>query len=329
MIAYFDKQNLLSFIHSAKKAERGRWNDCMRMLNENFTILLTFSREDVKSFGEEDQEDVMLWYTRITDGEGDNDDSIRWQITLPQPVSLKTISSTSQFRSVYCMPVEAALSNVLLAPGVGDELTKLSSLFFGSYQFIRDIFTKVNKWKDLGPYISPCTDIIIVDKFVFASPDMYEANIYEIIRVLTQYSRDEKLNIVFFTLSSIYDKKTKTTFTPDWDTIYQKIRKCVNGRNRPNVTFITASDKYFEEHDRTIFTNYKLFVSGDTYNYFDSAGNKVTNGRWFHVHSLAEQENMASASKLLNDIQSNIDDLSKLNPDLIKKDKISNFLKFS
>ena len=99
------------------------------------------------------------------------------------------------------------------------------------------------------------------------------------------YHQNEKLNIVIVTLNKLYNKKTNFTFEPDWNKIYSELRSKINKKFRPNITFITASQGRLEEHDRTIFTNYKTFASGYIYNYFDNKGNKITNGRYLHAYS--------------------------------------------
>jgi hypothetical protein len=137
------------------------------------------------------------------------------------------------------------------------------------------------------------------------------------------------VNIVIFTLKSNYNQKTKNEFEPDWDTIYSKLRKCADKHSSFNVTFVTASKQNLEEHDRTIFTNYKYFASGDSYNYFDSNGDRITNGRYLHAHSHADKDNDADAKQFVGDMQKIIDNIKRLNNQtLVKKDKISNYLNF-
>jgi hypothetical protein len=105
------------------------------------------------------------------------------------------------------------------------------------------------------------------------------------------------------------------------------LRTKVNKKFRPNITFVVASKERIK-HDRYIITNYKMFSSGDSYNYFNNQGAKITSGSWFHVYSLADNTNMANADRLLKDVQELIDTLKRINDSNIKKDRISNFLDF-
>jgi len=71
-----------------------------------------------------------------------------------------------------------------------------------------------------------------------------------------------------------------------------------------------------------------MFSSGDSYNYFNSQGTKITSGSWFHIYSLADNANMANADRLIKDVQELINVLKRINDSNIKKDRICNFLKF-
>lgn len=328
MNVYIDKSNLLSVIHSVN---HDKYNDCMRMLKDNYDIFLTFSKNEIDG---EDKKDILLWLTRMAEGIN-RKEHIKWGCDFPKrPLDTSTFTP-SELSSVYCLSkdkdskLESRINegNLIIACE-GQEIEKLSSLFFDSYQYTRNIFHKVKSWEDLNQYTSPCTDIIITDMYLFSNPELYQRNIYSLIRVLGK--KKAHINIVIFTLKSQYNKESKIAFEPDWDSIYTKIRKCADKYSSFNVTFVTASKETLEEHDRTIFTNYKSFASGDSYNYFDTNGNKITNGRHLHVHSHADNDNEEDSIKFLEDMQNIIDSISKLNnSSLIKKDKKSNFLKFS
>ena len=334
MRIYIDKPNLLSIIHSPRG---DKYSDCIRMLKKNFTIFFTFAIDDIKTMNSNDKNDIMLWLSQMTTGIGLSDeDHVRWNCGFPsRPIDISTFK-TDELSSVYCLSKEcdpkleaqANRGNLLIACE-GQEINAMSSLFFEDYQFNQHIFYEILSWDDLGKYTSPCTDIIIADPYLFSSPDLYQSNIYALIKVLTKTIKNSKVNIVIFTLKDNYDKNTKINFEPDWDTIYSKIRKCAEKHSSFNVTFVTANKDTLEEHDRTIFTNYKYFASGDTYNYFSSTGEKLTKGRNFHVHSLASKSNDKNAKTFIEDMQKIIDRIKEKNNErLIKKDKISNFLKF-
>lgn len=335
MNIYIDKQNLLSIIHSAKSET---YSDCMRMLKSNFCMFFTFTKEDVQQLEAIEKQDVKQWLTQMTSGVStSNQENVKWGSLFPsRPLNISAFNS-DQLTSVYCLSRDSdskletyiKKGNLLIACE-GKEIEALSSLYFESLQYTKNIFHKISSWKELENYISPCTDIIIADQYILSSPDLYQNNIYSLIRALCSKAKNSHVNIVIFTLKSNYNKQNQIEFEPDWDTIYTKIRKCAEKYSSFNVTFVTASKQTLEEHDRTIFTNYKYISSGDSFNYFDSNDKKITNGRNLHVHSHAEIDNEADARKFIDDMQAIIDTiLRKNNQSLIKKDKICNFLRFS
>jgi hypothetical protein len=89
----------------------------------------------------------------------------------------------------------------------------------------------------------------------------------------------------------------------------------------PNVTIVQIGNA---EHDRTIFTNYRLYTSGPSFSYFNPEGYRCTNGRWFDISSTFDKNVMTLSYDFLNGMQALIkDDRTKL-----LGDKKSNFLDF-
>ncbi|MBE6323199.1 MAG: hypothetical protein E7073_09310 [Bacteroidales bacterium] len=300
-------------------------------------MFFTFAKEEILQLDSLNKKDAMLWLTQMTSGvNAANQDNVKWGSLFPsRPLNVDSFKG-DQLTAVYCLSKESdpkygTLANKgnLLIACEGQEIAILSTLYFESLQYTKNIFHKVSSWEDLKEYVSPCTDVIIADQFIFSSPELYQKNIYSLIRALCSKVKNSHVNIVVFTLKSNYNKIKSTEFEPDWDTIYSRIRKCAEKYSSFNVTFVTASKQTLEEHDRTIFTNYKYFSSGDSYNYFDSNDAKITNGRYLHAHSHAEKDNESDAQRFLEDMQKIIDSIkSKNNSSLIKKDKVCNFLNF-
>ena len=328
MDAYFDFSSLLSLVHSANDQ---RYGDCMRMIQDNFTIKFTFKKESIAEAKKDDREDIMQWFTNMASGLGD----LKWDSLFPEnPIRMDEIKKYPNNSSVYCLDdniredLDKLIDKGIVIVGkTGSELNLLSNLHFKS-QYIKNIFQKVDSWDCIKNYISPCSDIIIVDQFILSSPELYESNLYNLVKCLAdKCNKNEKINIVIVTLKKTYDRITHREFEPDWDRIYSEMRQRINPKNRPNITFVTALGNKLE-HDRSIFTNYKTYASGDSYNYFSRNGEKITRGRYLHVHSLADKDNMDDANKLLKDTQDLINKLKSLNSDNIKKDMKCNFLTF-
>lgn len=326
MNIYFDFSNFVSFIHSYND---DRYKNCEEMLFNNFDIKLTFPKEALNEVNDDVKNDVLLWFTRLSCGKG----NLSWCSTFPQsPISIDTICKWPHLNSVYCLDgknrkeLESLKEKgIVLVANVGSEIDAISNLLINSNQYTREIFHSINNWDDLKKYTSPCSDIIIVDQYIFSSPEVYSCNIYKILQCLTENTKEEKVNIVFVTLRRVHDKRTHKDFYPNWDKIYSQLREKISKKHRPNITFVTTNDEQLD-HDRTIFTNYKIFTSGDSFIYFDNAGNRITHGRWMYVHSLADVENMKNAFNFLEDIQKLVDNINKKNENNILKDKVSYLL---
>ena len=145
MKIYIDIPNLLSVIHSAKNE---KYADCMRMLKDNFSIIFTFEKNDIKDLEQFDRQDVLQWLTQMSTGiRKDNTESMKWGSTFPtRPLDIASFKQ-EQLTSVYCLSKEndsklesiANKGNLLIAIE-GQEIETLSSLFLESYQYTKNIF---------------------------------------------------------------------------------------------------------------------------------------------------------------------------------------------
>ena len=76
---------------------------------------------------------------------------------------------------------------------------------------------------------------------------------------------------------------------------------------KPNITFVVLPGQ--EQHDRTIFTNYKMFTSGDSFKYFKDGANVslCTHGEWMYISSLHDADNHQNGKDFISDLQAVID----------------------
>lgn len=327
MDVYIDKTNLKSYVMSSANPV---FADCNRMLSNKFDLKFNFSKEEIA-----EDSNILQWITTMNDGfKG----SISWDVDHPQR-PIKSNSHTSftreQLSSVYLVDDERIDQlkeyGILLYGGVGKEIEVLSSLIMegSDYSFVKQLPIKhLTHWNNVRKYTSPCSDIILVDQYIFSFQELYEVNVCGLIDEVCSHAKNAKINIVILTLPSCRDKKTGTTFTPNWMTIRNKIKSIVekNIGTSPNVTFILSSN--LGEHDRTIFTNYKTIESGDTFNYFDSKWKVISSGRHIEIFSLAEREFYANSMQFVTDMQKILENTQKVNVDNVIGDKKSNYLKF-
>lgn len=215
MNVYIDKANIVSFLQQYKDK---RFQSCNQMLKEQCDMNFNFSKNELLSDKIHGRE-VIAWLTTLSSGmKGE----VVWEVKFPdRPLKSNChISFTrEQLCSVYLLDDEK-VDNVLekgiiLIAKVGSEIDVLSNLFFPNKQYQKNIFRQLSSWKDLATYISPCTDIIIVDQFLLSDVSLLESNIYTLVERLCSLAHHSKLNIVLFTLKENYDKETKKTFVPD------------------------------------------------------------------------------------------------------------------
>ena len=327
MDVYIDKANLKSYVLSSANPA---FADCNRMLSNKFDLNFTFSKEDIA-------EDIIIleWIKIMNDG---FNGKVSWNVKHPQrPIKSNshTCFSPEQLSSVYLIDDDRidkiSEYGLLLYGGVGREIDVLSSLIMAGtdYGFVKQLPIKqLTHWNNLRKYTSPCSDIILVDQYIFSFQELYDVNVCEMIGEICSHAKDAKMNIVILTLPQCYDKRSKISFVPDWTDIRKNIKRKVEektGKNT-NVTLILSSN--LGEHDRTIFTNYKSIESGDTFNYFDSKWNVISSGRHIEIFSLADREFYANSMQFVNDMQTILDNTKKLNKDNIIGEQKSNFLKF-
>lgn len=301
------------------------------MLKTHFDIKFNFPKNKMLEYPE-----LMPWIASMTQGTKGTVDFLDANVYPPRPLKSNSHKSFDKehLSAVYLLNDErmgSIMSNgTIMYAGLGTEVDVLSSLIRDEdYGFEKEFQVKEMKnWDVIDEHITPTTDIIVVDQYIFSDDNVYEYNIYALLTKLCQKVRNASVNITIFTLPSNYNRIAKYEFTPDWSTIKTKIKqlvKKITGQD-PKVTFVLS--RTMEEHDRTVFTNYQYLVSGDTFNYFDSQWRIITKGRFLRIESSAHKDHYAAAMNFIDDMQHIVDDVKGKNPDGIKFDKESCYLKF-
>lgn len=328
MNVYIDKKNLVSYVHSKGDA---RFEDCNTMLKKCCDIKFTFPKDDIKALEKTDADYILMWLTKMSQGiKGD----VEWGVNFP-PRPLKSNMcndfSLPDLSAIYLLDDEKCKmvkqTGCLLVEELGNEIDALSQLIIGDDNPYTRVINprKLDNWSNIEQLFSPCTDIIIADPYLMSDQDLYENNLYELVTKLALKAKC-KLNYIF--LSEKEYRINGVTISPDWDLIKTNIKRKVERITgyKPNVTFIL---KQRIEHDRTIFTNYKQYVSGDTFNYFNSRWEVITRGRYLNVYSIASRDCWEGCCSFISDMQAVIMELERINPDQIIGDKKSCYLKFS
>lgn len=325
MDIYIDKANLVSFVQSR---EHNLYEDCSKLLKKQLNIYFNFPKDDLRG-----NTALITWITTLSQGVGENN-TINFNSSFPnRPLKSNSTNTFTkeQLSSVYLLEDDdiLKLKNVgtVLIGSVGEEIEVLNKLFFLQNDYLFEKKWRINApnfncWNNLRGYSLPLTDIIIADQFILKNKDTdtdtLDCNLIQYLDVLSDIT-NTKVNVVVITNPRNMDY--------DFEQLKNKIitQLTVQTGKRPYVTLIRTS----REHDRTILTNYKRVYSGDTFNFWNNAGNKITNGREISYSSLAKIENYEMGRGLLNDIQETINFLKGNNPAFIEGDKKSNYLDFS
>ncbi len=152
---------------------------------------------------------------------------------------------------------------------------------------------------------------MIADRYLFNKTNaVFDKNIISLLGLFS--GLNQKINIVFFTESS--NEKYR-----------QYVSNKIKGKlgQNTNITFVEYNNE--NPHDRYILTNYRLFISGDSLNYFDESGSKTTKGLFLEVYSSAA----GTIPSVIDEIRTIYQTICNLNRNRIYGDKRSNFICFA
>lgn len=329
MDLYIDKENLKSFILSKDKEDFG---DCLRMIKRQLHVIYNME----KSIFREDPE-LSQWLLRMGEGRGNSEegDTFKSEIFPIRPIKSNSYIDwgRKELSSVFLIDdldaVKLKNKGCVLLGEIGEELNVLLRLFCGSdyeYHHLYDILKNFNSWEQLidDNQMLPCSDIVINDRYLFKDDyALVEYNLGHLLTALAHGAKN-KLNIVVFTKN---DALVKFEYN-NANKIIKKTIENVTGI-KPNITFVTSNDNSKLPHDRFVITNYRLIRSGDSFNYFNTKGEKITNGGSLDIDSLAKYDTYLYANSLIEKLQKSYNDIQRLNKDMILGSKISNFIDFS
>ncbi len=332
MNAYIDYPNFCSYLCSMSHQD---FVKCNEVFLNSFNLYFTFDKSMLLNAKKEIKKNFELWSRMATRNR--NGKQNQWKCMFPpRPISLDVQESFTgeQLSSVYMLDSENvkewAETGCLLIAEKGKELDiikklQISNTFVPTKQFrIRSM----HDWSILGANCTPCTDIIIVDQYLFSQSELeYEVNSYSLIEQICKWAKSSTVNIVIFTLKDYKDGENR--FDVPFVTIERKLKDKLYHQIgvKPNITFVILPIQ--EQHDRTILTNYKMYTSGDSFKYFKDGTNVslCTHGEWLYISSLHDDDVLQNAKDFIHDLQEIID---KVKGGLmsIMGDRKSLFLKF-
>lgn len=343
MKIYIDIEYLKSLVNYVQEKE------IMKLIKENFDVYYTFDESDIKKEKRQKIQKIELWQKELTTGR--NGRSIYYNSSFPIQESLR-IEHDINFipkdilQSVFLVRDKTCLPEGVIACELGDELKTLRNLLIerkcvpAKFYYTRpEEDEEVLEWEIVSRNVSPCTDIIINDLYLFAQSEIeYEANSYKLIKELCKNSVNQVVNIVIVTKLNF---KMREKRGDEWKDVFHTInttaiRKRIKSISKDitnqeaKVTIIALDDEDYARsriHDRTIFTNYKLFISGDSFKYYlENGANStsfISHGIWFGVCSLYDEGHNMIARRFVKDVQ---DVIKSVKNHLIIGDRESNFL---
>lgn len=322
MNLYIDKANLESLM-SCK--DHHLYNDILKLIRNQLSVYFNFSTKDIV-----DSSALNSFFLLSTSGVGLGSMSFQEKSPFP-PRPLKS-TSTNDFTKEQLTSLilvedinldKLKNAGTVAIGGVGEEIEVFRNVFLklDDYLFDRELrigSTEFTSWDDITPYATPLTDILVIDPYIFKNSEpeheTIDVNLIKWLCCLCEKTKTKVKIVIVYNPSHVsYDLekvREKIIFT-----LQNKLDK------RPYVTFVST----FKEHDRTIITNYLRF-KGNTFNYWNVAGKKITNGKEITIQSFGRREYLENGRKAIADVQGILDTVNS--GASIIGDKTSNFLNF-
>lgn len=344
MKLYIDLENLKSLANNQD-------GEIMKLIRENFDVFYVFDEEEIKKEKRQKIVKIENWQKNLSSGRMGKGVGYRTILPSFSEDDKGMLCPKDELQSVFLIKNNHSIPNGLLTSKSISEIDALRNLLIenrcvpAKFYYTRpDKDREIQKWEIVSRNVSPCTDIIINDRYMFAQSDCeYENNSYRLIRELCKKSKGQRLNIVIITKREYNIKKKENGINKvsiPIMTILRNLKRITEDETgfEANITIITQDDDPNKKriHDRAIFTNYKLFISGDSFMYYRDkikgdfiSTEFISRGLWFGVCSLFDEEHNKIAKRFLIEVQEIINESRDLNIKAIwgeEKERKSNYL---
>ena len=335
MDIYMDFDHFSSFMRNMSNEH---FRMCNEMIKSNCDIYFTFSKDELIHAKKNVYRNYALWAKGLSTNRRGH--VTRYDSDCPHFTNISSFESDKKFAALTSIYFVSGEDEHLLKDSIGNEVDQLRQFAIDDENIPTQLYSTRNMtdWEFIRKNSLPCSDIIIADLYLFSQSDtLYERNAYQLVYDLCSKVKNRQVNIVFFTKGKvnvidserlgINGRPIERSEDIPYNMITRNLKDNLKKRYNieANITFVVLRK---EEHDRTIFTNFKLFISGDSYKFFNNIiEGVVNNGRWVTVNTLIHNNIYRLSKEFIDDMQIIVDGL-KSSLAGIRGDKISNFLNF-
>lgn len=323
MVAYFDEANLVSFFKQIDEHQFG--DDVLSILKKQLNLFFNFSLDSIS-------EELEIQLSEFTEGTGRNRDELNIQFSENDIFESRPVTKVTNPNGVYLLDgIEPKLlnSNLYLMSNVGNEIATIQKLIIDEYDSSlheqRSISeTDFNSWDEVIKYIKPFNSMIIVDRFMFSGSavagnlGLFENNLKQFLAHSFEVMGGQPRLIFIF---QIKPNRVPAEMGPDSGEMIAKIVKAVKSKNkhckRPEVALVYVSNNIEDEHDRNIISNYFRVKSGDTFVYFNTASEIITQSSDLDFYSLGKLQYRKTTNNLKQKLSELIDEVQYNNPNRI------------
>ena len=290
--------------------ENERWSSFFTFLKK-MTDLIIYNKDALDA-------NYMIFFNELTTGRGDTRiNVIEKKISAQEEV----IKEKYPF-SFYCISEEDqqkrdwyVRENGYLIGFYDDYLKKWESFKLLFKKIVlpvrKNIADKGNvfySWSLLSNYLSPFTDVVIVDsylfsrKYPFSRKELVSSNLEKILLELDN-ATPVKYNLTIYSYEGYGVQKLDRLGKNEIYDIVLEIKQRLKLKCSLELVFVPGK---YKEHDRVIQTNYLNIRSGDSFNYFDSQGKVITKGTDIVFGSMADPDIRNAANIALANVSEGV-----------------------
>jgi hypothetical protein len=306
MTVYFDKKNFINYFKIVRDTEVGI--DTLRMVKKHLSVHLNFKLDDLDEY-----EEILL--EELKEGVDFDFNLSHDTDKVKRPLDKTSFPESD---GIFLLDDERVnkikLLHTILIGGVTEEIETLKRLIIKEdYSFHAEKLIGIDITPDdhLDLLNLPFSTIVFVDRYMFSGPEiggnisLYDYNLDKILRKAFQ-SKEGPCKLIFVYQVRIDCSKTDKRYEPgpDLEKLADKIKKV-------RTRFCTAPEIYLvgvphgridDEHDRFIISNYFRIKSGDSFIYFNSIGEKITDSTTVDYVSLANRSYLKVTKKIIEKI---------------------------